>query len=62
MVERFFRTLKYESVYLKNYKTLREARAGIGEYIEFYNKSRLHSLLEYCTPEKEYSKSLRKIV
>ncbi len=42
-VERFFRSLKYEDIYLKRYETLREAKRGIDNYIRLYNTKRLHS-------------------
>jgi len=49
--ERFFRTLKYEEVYLKRYETYDEARANIGDFIEeVYNTKRLHSALDYRPP------------
>ena len=56
VIERFWRSLKYEDVYLKNYNTMKEARAGIGKYIELYNKERLHSALDYDTPDEVYFK------
>lgn len=53
-VERFWRTLKYEEVYLKQYANSEEAYENIGNYIEKYNKQRLHSALDYCTPIEAY--------
>jgi len=53
-IERFWRTLKYEDVYPKSYTTLKEAKAGIGEYIRTYNEQRLHSTLDYKTPDEVY--------
>jgi len=51
--ERFFRTLKTEEVYLKNYETYEDARANIGEFIEdVYNTKRLHSALGYVPPSE----------
>jgi len=41
-------------VYPKGYTTLKEAREGIGEYIKLYNKQRLHSALDYKTPDEVY--------
>ena len=49
--ESFFRTLKMEEVYLKDYRTFEEAQQNIGEFIEeVYNKKRLHSSLGYVPP------------
>lgn len=53
-IERFWRTLKYEEVYLKSYATMREARKGLKEYIEFYNQRRPHQSLGYKTPDEVY--------
>lgn len=53
-VERLWRSLKYEEVYLKNYETVQEAVTGIKEYFRFYNKERLHQSLGYETPESVY--------
>lgn len=54
MIERWFRTLKYEEVYLKDYKNIREARSEIGSFIFNYNFKRLHSSLGYQTPGSKY--------
>ncbi len=48
--ERFWRSLKYEDVYLHDYQSVREGKYGIGRYIEFYNHTRLHQALNYQTP------------
>ena len=48
-VERLWRSLKYEEVYLKAYDTVKEAKAGIGLYLKFYNYKRLHQALGYRT-------------
>jgi putative transposase len=53
-IERLWRTLKYEEVYLKAYQDAREARAEIGKYIRFYNAERPHQALKYKTPAQEY--------
>jgi putative transposase len=53
-VERLWRTVKYEEVYLKDYTTAREARQGLGEYFTFYNHQRLHQALGYQTPAAVY--------
>lgn len=53
-VERFWRTLKYEEVYLKSYDTIRDARRAIGKFIDFYNHERPHQGLNYQTPADCY--------
>jgi putative transposase len=53
-VERLWRSLKYEDVYLKAYTNLIEARAGIGAYFQFYNTRRAHHALGYQTPASFY--------
>jgi len=57
-IERFWRSLKYEDVYLKSYENIKEARIGIGEYIEKYNTKRLHSAIGYKTPNEVYNKAI----
>lgn len=54
-VERLWRSLKYEEVYLKEYATVREARLNIGDYFRFYNFERLHQALGYNTPYQRYA-------
>jgi len=49
-IERLWRSLKYEEVYLRDYQQLEDARAGIGRYFQFYNYERLHQSLGYRTP------------
>jgi len=49
-IERLWRSLKYEEVYLKDYASVAEARAGIERYFQFYNHRRLHQSLDYRTP------------
>lgn len=53
-IERFWRSFKYEEVYLKDYQTPREARQSINDYIQFYNYKRFHQSLDYQTPAKVY--------
>ena len=48
--ERFWRSLKYEEVYLNEYRSPREARQGVARYITFYNTGRPHQALGYQTP------------
>jgi putative transposase len=49
-IERLWRSLKHEDIYLKGYSDGREARAGIGEWMNFYNERRLHQALGYRAP------------
>ena len=49
-VERLWRSVKYEEVYLKQYQSMREARAGLAAYFRFYNHQRPHQALENRTP------------
>ena len=53
-VERLWRSVKYEEVYLKDYRTVAEAKTGLREYFQFYNTERLHQSLNYKTPETVY--------
>ena len=55
MIERWFRSLKYESLYISEYKTPRELRQLVREYITEYNTVRPHEALEYRTPEEVYA-------
>ena len=54
-VERLWRSVKYEEVYLKDYTSVREARQGLGEYFMFYNHKRWHQALGYQTPATIYT-------
>ena len=58
-IERFWKTLKYQEVYLRAYDTVSEARASIARYVEFYNTRRPHSSLEERTPDEVYFGSLQ---
>lgn len=49
-VERLWRSVKYENVYLKGYETIPDAQEGLKEYFEFYNTQRHHQSLSYKTP------------
>jgi len=54
-IERLWRSVKYEEVYLKAYQDGREARIGLGNYFRFYNTERPHQALGYRTPAEVYS-------
>ena len=61
-VERLWRTIKYEEVYLRAYASVPEARASIGRYIDgFYNPRRPHSSLDRKTPDEAYFIALQTI-
>jgi len=53
-VERLWRTVKYEDVYLRDYESVPAAIAGLGAYFSFYNRERLHQALGYQTPAAVY--------
>jgi putative transposase len=53
-VERLWRSVKYEEVYLRAYESVSEARASIGRYLDFYNRRRPHSSLDGTTPDQAY--------
>lgn len=57
-VERLWRSLKYEEVYLHAYDGVLEARRGIGSYFDFFNDERPHQALGYCVPSAVYFSSL----
>jgi putative transposase len=53
-IERLWRTVKYENVYLHAYRDGRETRDGLDAYFQFYNSSRPHQSLDYRTPDEVY--------
>ena len=57
-VERLWRSLKYEEVYLNAYATVAEAKTGIGAWLSFYNEERQHQSLDSRTPRQIYQESL----
>jgi putative transposase len=57
-VERLWRSLKYEEVYLNAYATVAEAKTGIGAWLDFYNEERQHQSLGYRTPRQIYQQGL----
>jgi putative transposase len=54
LVERLWRSVKYEEVYLRAYDSVSEARTSIGRYLDFYNRRRPHSSLDGTTPDQAY--------
>jgi len=57
-VERLWRSVKYEEVYLRAYDSVGEARASIGRYLDFDNGRRPHSSLDGITPDQAYFTTL----
>ena len=57
-VERLWKSIKYEEVYLRSYDTVSQARDGIGRYLNFYNGRRPHSSLDAMTPDEYYYQHL----
>jgi putative transposase len=53
-VERLWRTVKYEDIYLWRYETVAELRQGLGRYFPYYNEGRPHQALGYRTPATVY--------
>jgi len=60
-IERFWRTLKYEDIYLNDYHTLAELKAGMKRYMNFYNGERFHASHDYETPNQMYESKFQKI-
>ncbi len=55
-IERLWRSVKYEEVYIYDYQNPREAYSGLDKYFRFYNHERMHKSLEYQTPSEVYTK------
>ena len=53
-IERFWRSIKYEEIYLNEYKNVKVLRKAIGKYMDMYNSKRLHSAIDYKTPNEVY--------
>jgi putative transposase len=53
-VERLWRSLKYEDIYLKSYETMAQITGGVDQYFQFYNSERFHQSLNYRTPDEMY--------
>ena len=60
-VERLWRSVKYEEVYLRAYDSVGQARASIGRYLNFYNRKRPHSSLDARTPDHAYFERLPQV-
>ena len=55
-IERLWRSLKYEDIYLKRYETMKELKEGVDAYFNFYNTTRFHQSLEYNVPDEMYTR------
>ena len=53
-IERLWRSLKYEDIFLTDYESLPELKAGVARYFKFYNEERYHQSLDYETPDAWY--------
>ncbi|WP_426978996.1 IS3-like element ISAcsp5 family transposase [Acinetobacter johnsonii] len=62
MIERLWRSVKHEEVYLKAYDTVKQAKLSIAEYLDFYNMIRPHSSLNKATPNEFYDQHLLKVM
>ncbi|AOA59948.1 transposase [Acinetobacter larvae] len=62
MIERLWRSLKHEEVYLKAYDTVKIAKQSIADYFKFYNQKRSHSSLNKATPDEFYDRHLPKLM
>lgn len=54
-IERLWRSVKYENIYVQEYRTITDVRSGLKDYFNFYNTDRLHQSLNYQTPWEVYS-------
>ncbi len=57
-IERLWRTVKYEEVYIHSYDKVKEAKESLDNYFRFYNNERLHQSLGYRTPEEVYTNGI----
>jgi putative transposase len=60
-IERFWRTIKYEEIYLNEYKNIKELQKALTKYIDTYNKKRLHSSIGYKTPNEVYHQAINNL-
>ena len=60
-IERFWRSIKYEEIYLNDYESMNELRYSINRYMEKYNSRRLHSAIGNKTPNEIYFKAINNL-
>ncbi|WP_257720282.1 DDE-type integrase/transposase/recombinase [Gracilinema caldarium] len=58
-MERVWRTIKYEDIYIKDYQTMTELKEGLKTYVTFYNSKRYHQSLDYATPDEIYAQAFK---
>jgi putative transposase len=56
-MERVWRTIKYEDIYIKDYQTMTELKEGLETYVTFYNSKRYHQSLDYAIPDEIYAQA-----
>ena len=54
LVERLWRTVKYEDIFIRDYSSVTELRAGLNKFFRYYNAERIHQSLDYATPDEVY--------
>ena len=57
-IERFFRSIKYEEIYINSYESVSEVKKSVANYINYYNNKRPHQSLNYRTPAEVYNKNI----
>ena len=57
-IERLWRSVKYEEIYLHDHRHVPEARLGLGRHFDFYNHQRLHQALDYRTPAAVFAQRI----
>jgi len=60
-IERFWRSIKYEEIYLNEYKNIKSLNRAIEKYIDIYNSKRLHSAIGYKTPNEVYYQAVNNL-
>ena len=60
-IERFWRTIKYEEIYLNEYKNMKSLNRAIEIFINSYNQKRLHSAIDYQTPNEVYYQAINNL-
>ena len=56
LVERLWRTVKYEDIFIRDYSSVKELRSGLNKFFRYYNAERIHQSLDYATPDEVYYK------